>query len=116
MTAAGRPPGGAAGRWVVVDTRDLWIHTQRDSLIAALGMVHGAILNDGEARLLPPDGATEDGPRGWVEVGHGVGLNASLSGKGRVSNVWLNALNNSTSIPEASELIDKFVQSCKNLL
>jgi sugar/nucleoside kinase (ribokinase family) len=39
-------------RLIVADTRDLWINTTRDSLDAMLGQVHGAILNDGEARLL----------------------------------------------------------------
>ena len=40
-----------APRLIVADTRDLWINTQRDELLEALGMVHGAILNDVEARL-----------------------------------------------------------------
>jgi sugar/nucleoside kinase (ribokinase family) len=37
---------------IVVDTRDLWINTKPDALREALATVHGAILNDGEARLL----------------------------------------------------------------
>lgn len=36
---------------IVADTRDLWIHTQRESLISMLGKVTGAILNDAEALL-----------------------------------------------------------------
>lgn len=39
-------------RLIVADTRDLWITTQREELLKALAMVHGAIMNDGEARLL----------------------------------------------------------------
>lgn len=39
-------------RLIVADTRDLWITTQREELLNALRMVHGAIMNDGEARLL----------------------------------------------------------------
>jgi sugar/nucleoside kinase (ribokinase family) len=39
-------------RLIVADTMNLWIANERDSLIKTLGMVHGAILNDGEARLL----------------------------------------------------------------
>jgi len=37
---------------IVADTRDLWINTRRDSLATLLAQVHGAIMNDGEARLL----------------------------------------------------------------
>ena len=37
---------------IVADTRDFWIMQQRDGLIKTFGKVHGAILNDGEARLL----------------------------------------------------------------
>ncbi len=39
-------------RLIVADTRDLWITTQRDELLKTLALVHGAIMNDGEARLL----------------------------------------------------------------
>ncbi len=41
----------ASPKLIVADTRDLWINTQRDELLETLGMVHGAILNDAEARL-----------------------------------------------------------------
>lgn len=37
---------------VVCDTMNLWITTERDSLLATLSRVGGAILNDGEARQL----------------------------------------------------------------
>src|SRR5438094_927536 len=39
-------------RLVVADTMNLWIQTQRDELGKLLKMVHGLVLNDGEARLL----------------------------------------------------------------
>ena len=39
-----------APKLIVADTRDLWIDTQREELLSALGMVNGAILNDVEAR------------------------------------------------------------------
>ncbi|MBN1489069.1 MAG: sugar kinase [Phycisphaerae bacterium] len=41
-----------AARLIVADTRDFWIESQRDALVTTLRKVHGAILNDGEARLL----------------------------------------------------------------
>jgi sugar/nucleoside kinase (ribokinase family) len=37
---------------IVADTMNLWIMNERDALLKTLGMVNGAILNDGEARLL----------------------------------------------------------------
>ena len=37
---------------IVADTMNLWIQTQRDSLVQLLGKIHGLVLNDGEARLL----------------------------------------------------------------
>jgi len=37
---------------VVCDTMNLWIENERDELVKTLGMVHGAVLNDGEARML----------------------------------------------------------------
>jgi sugar/nucleoside kinase (ribokinase family) len=37
---------------VVCDTMDLWINTERESLLATLRRVTGVILNDAEARLL----------------------------------------------------------------
>ena len=39
-------------RLIVADTRDFWITSQRQELLKTFGMVHGAIMNDGEARLL----------------------------------------------------------------
>jgi cytidine kinase len=37
---------------IVADTMNLWIQTQRDELLKLLKMIHGLVLNDGEARLL----------------------------------------------------------------
>jgi len=37
---------------VVADTMNLWINTARAELMKTLKMVHGLVLNDGEARLL----------------------------------------------------------------
>jgi len=37
---------------IVADTMNLWINTARAELLKTLKMVHGLVLNDGEARLL----------------------------------------------------------------
>ena len=37
---------------IVADTMNLWIQTTRDELLKLLTMIHGLVLNDGEARLL----------------------------------------------------------------
>src|SRR6185369_14135318 len=39
-------------RLIVADTMNLWINTARPDLVKLLGMIHGLVLNDGEARLL----------------------------------------------------------------
>ncbi len=39
-------------RLVVADTMNLWIQTEREELAKLLKMIHGLVLNDGEARLL----------------------------------------------------------------
>ena len=41
-----------APKLIVADTMNLWITEERDALLKTFGMVHGAILNDGEAQLL----------------------------------------------------------------
>src|SRR2546430_908587 len=41
-----------SARLIVADTMNLWIQTQRDELCKLLNMIHGLVLNDGEARLL----------------------------------------------------------------
>lgn len=42
----------ASPKFVMADTRDLWINTQRDGLMAVFKVVNGVIMNDFEARLL----------------------------------------------------------------
>src|SRR3954452_3887578 len=37
---------------IVADTMNLWINTARPELLKTLRMIHGLVLNDGEARLL----------------------------------------------------------------
>ena len=37
---------------IVADTMNLWINIERAELVKTLGMIHGLVLNDGEARLL----------------------------------------------------------------
>lgn len=37
---------------IVLDTMDLWIDTARDELLKTLRLVHGVVMNDGEARQL----------------------------------------------------------------
>lgn len=39
-------------RLVVADTMDLWIQTEHKELCKLLGMIHGVVLNDEEARML----------------------------------------------------------------
>ena len=42
----------ASAKLVVADTMNLWITTERAELVKLLKMIHGLVLNDGEARLL----------------------------------------------------------------
>ena len=41
-----------SAKLIVADTMNLWIQTERKELCKLLGMIHGLVLNDGEARLL----------------------------------------------------------------
>ncbi len=41
-----------SAKLIVADTMNLWITTQHEELIKLLKLVHGLVLNDGEARLL----------------------------------------------------------------
>jgi sugar/nucleoside kinase (ribokinase family) len=50
---------------VFADTMDLWIETQRDSLLKLLPRLHGLFLNDSEAKLLT-------GESNLVRAGHAV--------------------------------------------
>ncbi len=54
---------------IVADTRDLWIQTQREGLLDVLGMVHGAILNDGEARMLTEESNLPLAGRKMLDLG-----------------------------------------------
>jgi sugar/nucleoside kinase (ribokinase family) len=47
MAASLRKP-----KLIVADTMNLWINTARPELLKTLRMIHGLVLNDGEARLL----------------------------------------------------------------
>ena len=47
-----RVRGQSQAGFVALDSMNLWIDTERDSLIAAMGEVDCVILNDGEARQL----------------------------------------------------------------
>ncbi len=42
----------SGAKLIVADTMNLWIQTEREQLCKLLGMIHGLVLNDGEARLL----------------------------------------------------------------
>lgn len=44
-----------APRFIMADTRDLWIKTERAPLMEVFKLVHGVIMNDFEARLLTDD-------------------------------------------------------------
>lgn len=59
----------AAPRLVVCDTMNLWIDTTRDELLKTLGLVHGVVLNDGEARLLTGKNGLVDAARAVLELG-----------------------------------------------
>ncbi len=55
VQAGGASPGGNQGAtrpFVVCDTMNFWIDTQKDGLLEVLRRVDGLILNDGEARQL----------------------------------------------------------------
>ena len=57
---------------VIADTMNLWIETARDELIKTLSVVHGVVLNDGEARLLTGKKHLMEAGRGGGEMGAGV--------------------------------------------
>lgn len=54
---------------VVADTMNLWIETARDELVKTLGVVHGVVLNDGEARLLTGRTNLIEAGRAVLELG-----------------------------------------------
>ena len=53
----------------VCDTIDLWIESERDSLIETLGVVNGVIINDAEARMLTGSNNLVTAGRGILELG-----------------------------------------------
>lgn len=54
---------------VVADTMNLWIETARDELVKTLGVVHGVVLNDGEAQLLTGRTNLIEAGRAVLELG-----------------------------------------------
>jgi cytidine kinase len=56
-------------RLIIADTMNLWIQTQRDSLLQLLAKVHGLVLNDGEARLLTEKKNLIDAARDVLKMG-----------------------------------------------
>jgi len=56
-------------RFIMADTMDLWINTQRDALIELMARVDALVLNDGEARRLTGEANLLKAAR-WV-CGHG---------------------------------------------
>jgi sugar/nucleoside kinase (ribokinase family) len=56
-------------RLVVADTMNLWIQTERKELCKLLGMIHGLVMNDGEARLLTEKKNLIDAAREVLKMG-----------------------------------------------
>ena len=56
-------------RLAVADTMNLWIQTERKELCKLLGMIHGLVLNDGEARLLTDKKNLIDAARDVLKMG-----------------------------------------------
>jgi sugar/nucleoside kinase (ribokinase family) len=54
---------------IVADTMNLWINTARDELIKLLGMIHGLVLNDGEARMLTEKNNLIEAARDVLKMG-----------------------------------------------
>ena len=54
---------------VVADTMNLWINTARSDLLKTLSMVHGLVMNDGEARLLTEKKNLIDAARDVLRLG-----------------------------------------------
>lgn len=78
---------------IVADTRDLWIRTERKALCRALGLVHGAILNDAEARLLTEESNLVLAGRRILDYGpRFVVIKKGESGALLVTSEWVFAL------------------------
>jgi cytidine kinase len=56
-------------RLIVADTMNLWINTARGDLVKLLGMIHGLVLNDGEARLLTEKKNLIEAARDVIKMG-----------------------------------------------
>jgi sugar/nucleoside kinase (ribokinase family) len=56
-------------RLIVADTMNLWINTARSDLLKTLSMVHGLVMNDGEARLLTEKKNLIDAARDVLKLG-----------------------------------------------
>jgi sugar/nucleoside kinase (ribokinase family) len=54
---------------IVADTMNLWINTARPELLKTLKMIHGLVLNDGEARLLTEKKNLIDAAREVLKMG-----------------------------------------------
>ena len=54
---------------IVADTMNLWINTARPDLLKTLKLVHGLVLNDGEARLLTEKRNLIDAAREVLKMG-----------------------------------------------
>jgi cytidine kinase len=54
---------------IVADTMNLWINTARADLVKLLGMIHGLVLNDGEARLLTEKKNLIEAARDVIKMG-----------------------------------------------
>src|SRR3954452_17490653 len=54
---------------IVADTMNLWINTARNDLVKLLGMIHGLVLNDGEARLLTEKKNLIEAARDVIKMG-----------------------------------------------
>ena len=53
----------------MIDTRDLWINTKRESLITAIGAVDVVVINEVEARALAKRGSLLNAARWILDVG-----------------------------------------------
>jgi sugar/nucleoside kinase (ribokinase family) len=56
-------------RLIVADTMNLWINTARADLVKLLGMIHGLVLNDGEARRLTEKKNLIEAARDVIKMG-----------------------------------------------
>src|SRR5215212_10378512 len=71
-------------RLIVADTMNLWIQTTREDLVKLLGMIHGLVLNDGEARLLTEKKYLIEAARGAED---GAEVRRHQEGRARVFDV-----------------------------